>query len=72
MATASPAPRPATHTIEDLRRELNAGRSTVFELIRTGELPSIKIGRRRLVTEQALMEYLARLQSPSGAGGRRG
>ena len=39
---------------------LGVGRSTVYELIRTGELPAIKIGRRsRRVTRAAIDAYLA-------------
>jgi excisionase family DNA binding protein len=45
---------------------LNIGRSLVFELIRTNQLRSIKVGRRRLVSESALVECIARLDQQGG------
>lgn len=43
-------------------RDLAIGRSKVFELIETGELRSLKIGRRRLVPTSAIAEYIERLE----------
>jgi excisionase family DNA binding protein len=40
---------------------LRVGRSTAFELIGTRQLRSIKVGRRRLVSEAALTEFIERL-----------
>lgn len=40
---------------------LSIGRSKVFELLATGELASVKIGRRRLIPRAALSEYVGRL-----------
>ena len=42
------------------------GRSLFWELIRAGELRSVKIGKRRLVPEQAICEYIARLERQTG------
>ena len=39
------------------------GRTTLFALIKSGELQSIKIGRRRYVPVVALQEYLERLRA---------
>lgn len=39
------------------------GRSKLWELIGSGELRSVKIGKRRLVPEQAICEYIARLEA---------
>jgi excisionase family DNA binding protein len=44
------------------------GRSLFWELIRAGELRSVKIGKRRLVPEQAICEYIARLERQGNAG----
>jgi excisionase family DNA binding protein len=55
------------HDIPALMERLNLGRSTVFELIRTGQLRSIKMGRRRLVSESALVECIAQLDQQGGA-----
>lgn len=38
------------------------GRSKFYELVSSGELRSVKIGKRRLVPEQAICEYIARLE----------
>ena len=40
---------------------LHLGRSKVYELIGSGQLRSIKVGSRRLVTESALAGYIASL-----------
>lgn len=46
------------HAIPVVQDRLSIGRSKVFELIETGTLRSIKIGKRRLVPESALAEYI--------------
>jgi excisionase family DNA binding protein len=38
------------------------GRSKFWELVGSGELRSVKIGKRRMVPEQAICEYIARLE----------
>ena len=38
-----------TLSIDETARQLGCGKAKVYELIRTGELPSVKIGRRRVV-----------------------
>jgi excisionase family DNA binding protein len=51
-------------TIEDVAARLHCGRTTVFELIRSGELgASVKIGRRRLVDAANVDRYLQQLTS---------
>lgn len=43
-------------------------RTTVYALIQQGEVPSLKVGRRRLVPKRALVDYLAKqLDSPDAA-----
>jgi len=44
------------------------GRSLFWELIRAEELRSVKIGKRRLVPEQAICEYIERLEAQARAG----
>lgn len=46
-------------TIGEAAEMLNIGRSTAYELIRQGDLPSVKIHSRRLVPRVALMTWLA-------------
>lgn len=54
------------HDIPALMERLNLGRNSVFDLIRTKQLRSIKVGRRRLVSESALVECIARLDQQGG------
>lgn len=42
-------------------------RSFVFSLWASGELASVKIGRRRFSTDRQIAEYLARLESQVSA-----
>ncbi|RBY92948.1 helix-turn-helix domain-containing protein [Blastococcus sp. TF02A-30] len=43
------------------------GRTKVYELITSGELRTVKIGRRRFVPASAVEEYVARLEQRSAA-----
>jgi excisionase family DNA binding protein len=52
--------------IEDVMERLHVGRSTVFALLASGELRSVKIGRRRLVPEQAIVDFIAKLDAQAG------
>ena len=40
---------------------LRCGRTHVFELIRHGQLASVKVGRKRLIPHDAVVEYVAGL-----------
>jgi excisionase family DNA binding protein len=57
------ATRPQLNSITDVMDRLKVGRSTVFELLATGELRSVKVGSRRLVSDEAIAEFIARLES---------
>lgn len=50
-------------TVEQVTEILNIGRTTVYELINSGELPSITIRRCRRVLRSDLDAYIARLRS---------
>jgi hypothetical protein len=39
------------------------GRTKVFELIATGQLRSVKIGRRRFVVADSIADYVRRLEA---------
>lgn len=41
---------------------LGVSRSQLYELFSTGEVSSVKIGARRLVRHEALVDYLNRLE----------
>jgi excisionase family DNA binding protein len=49
--------------VEAVMERLSVGRSMVFELMASGELRSLKVGRRRLVSEAAIVEYINRIDS---------
>lgn len=48
---------------ERAAERLDLGRTKIFELIATGELESVKIGRARRIPEEALVAYVARLRA---------
>lgn len=49
------------HTVEEAAQLLNISRWKVFELIRTNELRSVKIGGLRRIPAKAIEEYVERL-----------
>ena len=56
-------------TVPEVARALGLGESKTKELIRTGALPSVKLGRSRRITPTALREFVAQLQgNPSASG----
>ena len=57
------------HTVEEVMERLCIGRSTAFGLIGSRQLRSVKVGRRRLVSEAALVEFIERLDQETSAPG---
>jgi excisionase family DNA binding protein len=53
----------AALAVEEAARRLNIGRTTMYDPISTGEVPSVKIGRLRRA--QALSEYVASRLRPT-------
>ena len=45
-------------TVKQVQQQLELGHTKVHELLRTGEIPSIKIGRSRRVTSEGLKEFI--------------
>ena len=45
--------------VQEVADALGVSRELVKQLIRTGELPSVKLGRRRLISRKALERFLA-------------
>jgi excisionase family DNA binding protein len=59
-------------TVEEAARRLRIGRTLVYQLISSGELESVKVGRLRRVPAECLPAYVAtlrRTQSSEAADG---
>lgn len=55
-----------TMTVEEVADALGVSRSSAYEAVRAGEIPSVRVGRRILVPRAALEELL---RCPQVAGG---
>jgi len=47
-------------------RLCSIGRTTLYAALSSGELKSVKIGTRRLITLEALRDWLKRNETPAG------
>lgn len=54
---------PRLHPIPAVQERLGVGRSYVFKLLESGALRSVTVGRRRLVSEAAICEFIAKLDA---------
>lgn len=52
-------PERLAYTVEDAATASGLGRTTLFGFIKSGQLRTLKVGRRRLVTPEALRDLLA-------------
>ena len=53
-----PLDLPMTLRVEDLMPLLGIGRNTAYELIRSGQIRSVRIGRQIRIPRDALLEFL--------------
>lgn len=51
---------PLTLRVEDLMLILGIGRNTAYELVRSGQIRSVRIGRQLRIPKEAVQEYLSR------------
>jgi excisionase family DNA binding protein len=51
------------NSIPDVVARTSLSRSTVYEEMASGRLRSVKVGRRRLITESALVAYIEGLDA---------
>jgi excisionase family DNA binding protein len=51
------------YRVKDAMRLLNLSRTVIYELLRTGRLRSVQQGRARLITADAVRDYITHLQS---------
>ena len=54
------------YTPEEAAELLNVGRTAVFDLIKSGQLASVKIGRRRRISAAALDDFVAAISITGG------
>lgn len=65
IALAEQTPPPLLHRATDIADRLSVSRDTVDRLIADGDLPTVKVRNVTLVTEQALVDYVDRLNRPA-------
>lgn len=53
---------PLLFTPEEVARLLGIGRCRVYDLLREGEIASVKVGASRRISARALSEYVTRLE----------
>ncbi len=53
---------------EEAARALGIGRTRMYELLRAGNVPSVKLGRSRRIRPEALDEFVERLAAGEEAG----
>ena len=49
---------PLVLRVEDLMAVLDVGRNTAYELVRSGQIESIRVGRQLRITKQALVAFM--------------
>ena len=54
---------PLTLRVEDLMPILDIGRNTAYELVRSKQIFSVKIGRQLRIPKQVLIDYLTSSRS---------
>jgi excisionase family DNA binding protein len=50
------------YTVKDICETLSLGRTHLYQLIARGEIETVKIGRARRITHEALEAFLRKLQ----------
>ncbi len=58
---------PLLLTVKESAKRLSLARSTLYQLVLTGEVESVKIGRCRRIPLAALTDYIDRLRREQGA-----
>lgn len=55
-------PLPLSVSPDEAARLVGIGRTTLYAALANGDLPSIKIGTRRLIRVDAIRDWLARIE----------
>lgn len=61
---------PAVLTVEEAALFLRVGRTSAYEAVRTGQIPSVKVGRQYRILRAALLDWLG--QNGTALGGNLG
>jgi excisionase family DNA binding protein len=68
MTQRSPSQTPRTLlTVEQAAEQLSVGRTTVYALLKSGEITSVRVGRLRRIPADALTAYVHQLQAQQNA-----
>ncbi len=51
---------PVTLRVEDLTAILDIGRNTAYELVRSGQIRSVRVGRQIRIPKEAVQEFFQR------------
>jgi excisionase family DNA binding protein len=57
-----PAKAKLLYGVRETAEQLSLSRSTIYNFFRTGELPFLKIGERRLVEASAIADFIQRMK----------
>jgi excisionase family DNA binding protein len=52
--------------VREAARILGTGRDSTYDLVKSGRLPSVRIGRRYLIPRDALIEWVRRISQEEG------
>ncbi|PGH46916.1 helix-turn-helix domain-containing protein [Streptomyces sp. Ru87] len=66
MSLAAPETEPVLYRVRDATRILRLSRTTIYDLMRTGRLRTVKEGGARLIPASAVAEYVALLEREAG------
>ena len=58
-----------TFTVTEAAEIIGVGRSTFYELVKSGRVPSLRLGRRVVIPTQVIESMLTLQREPSGAPG---
>ena len=61
-------PTTLVYTIAEAASLLNLGRSSMYQAVRNGSIPSVKLGRRILIPRTALEQFLLTAGYPENGG----
>ncbi len=64
---AETVPMRLVHSVDEAAEQLNVGRTLIYNLIGLGELGSVKIGGRRLITHRQLDTFVRALEERCAA-----